>query len=309
LKSILLDSYSSTPFGLQNKPFAFEKKKFETKWLPLRRAFPTCELFASIDDDLGVKNSSLVARGLYPDRVKRQSYDKTPSLLFLIPKKIISFIKILFGIILGFVFLIFNLKFKFAKDFISSHLFITNSNRNPLPWMNYFAISFIEKNIDDIDFIFEFGSGSSTLYWQSKGKNVISIEHNKSFFDKLLPYLSPKTRYLLHEPSIISNSLNTAHSSKYVGYDFTKYSNSIENFPNESFDMILIDGRSRAVCLEKSINKIKKGGYIVFDNSDRDEYKSSINRLLHEWERFDFTGPVPGMINFETTSIFKSPIN
>jgi len=55
-------------------PFDFEKAPTDTKWLPLRRANPKIELFASIDDDHGVIGSSLQSRGLYPKRTIRQSY-------------------------------------------------------------------------------------------------------------------------------------------------------------------------------------------------------------------------------------------
>jgi hypothetical protein len=55
-------------------PFDFEKEPTDTKWLPLRRANPKYELFASIDDDHGVIGSSLQSRGLYPKRTNRQSY-------------------------------------------------------------------------------------------------------------------------------------------------------------------------------------------------------------------------------------------
>jgi hypothetical protein len=55
-------------------PFDFEKDPADTKWLPLRRANPKGELFASIDDDHGEIGSSLQGRGLYPKRANRQSY-------------------------------------------------------------------------------------------------------------------------------------------------------------------------------------------------------------------------------------------
>ena len=55
-------------------PFNFEKTSAETNWLPLRRANPKIELFASIDDDHGVIGSSLQMRGIYPKRETRKTY-------------------------------------------------------------------------------------------------------------------------------------------------------------------------------------------------------------------------------------------
>lgn len=48
----------------RNTPFDFEKKSTDTCFLPVRYAVPKYELFASIDDDFGVKGYSLVSRGI-----------------------------------------------------------------------------------------------------------------------------------------------------------------------------------------------------------------------------------------------------
>ena len=82
-------------------PFDFEKEPTDIKWLPIRRANPTIELFASIDDDHGVIGSSLQSRGLYPKRNNRQSYAidsqswfKRSRAVMLGPiRKLLSFIK------------------------------------------------------------------------------------------------------------------------------------------------------------------------------------------------------------------------
>ena len=46
-------------------PFNFEKTQNDTHWLPYRVGILKRELFASIDDDLGVKNYSLASRGFF----------------------------------------------------------------------------------------------------------------------------------------------------------------------------------------------------------------------------------------------------
>jgi hypothetical protein len=72
-KNIILNSSNENRWPL-NTPFDFEKAPEDIHWLPLRRANPKKELFASIDDDLHEPGSSLQARGLYPKRISRQSY-------------------------------------------------------------------------------------------------------------------------------------------------------------------------------------------------------------------------------------------
>ena len=46
-------------------PFNFEKDQFDTHWLPYKIGILKKELFASLDDDQGYKNYSLISRGRY----------------------------------------------------------------------------------------------------------------------------------------------------------------------------------------------------------------------------------------------------
>jgi len=52
-------------------PFDFEKNYADTFILPFTLGLPKYELFAAIDDDNIFEGSSLIKRGLYPDRVSR----------------------------------------------------------------------------------------------------------------------------------------------------------------------------------------------------------------------------------------------
>lgn len=57
-------------------PFDFEKAPTDIHWLPIKVAVPREELFASIDDDHNIPGYCLQSRGLYPQRVSRQTYTK-----------------------------------------------------------------------------------------------------------------------------------------------------------------------------------------------------------------------------------------
>jgi hypothetical protein len=57
----------------KNTPFNFEKSYSDTFILPIKYGVPKFELFSSIDDDNKHSGSSLIARGLYPNRMLRKS--------------------------------------------------------------------------------------------------------------------------------------------------------------------------------------------------------------------------------------------
>ena len=55
-------------------PFNFEKDHNDHHWLPYNLALPKKELFASLDDNLGCKNYSLIDRKKYQSYFQRQNY-------------------------------------------------------------------------------------------------------------------------------------------------------------------------------------------------------------------------------------------
>lgn len=78
-KKVVCDDESRPLSWAENKPFNFEKPASESKYLPLRVGVIRSEIFASIDDNLGAVGTSLIERGLYPERVPRFSYAFSPN--------------------------------------------------------------------------------------------------------------------------------------------------------------------------------------------------------------------------------------
>ena len=75
--------YSNNPFlkrWPKKTPFDFEKRTSDKEFLPFNLSFPNFELFASIDDDAGLENVSLISRKLYPKRVERQDISSVEAL-------------------------------------------------------------------------------------------------------------------------------------------------------------------------------------------------------------------------------------
>jgi len=60
---------------------------------------------------------------------------------------------------------------------------------------------------------------------------------------------------------------------------------------DESYDLISIDGRLRNESLKIASYKVKRGGFILLDNSDRNEYKQGIEFINSlGWSRQDLNG-------------------
>lgn len=184
----------------------------------------------------------------------------------------------------------------------------------PFPWINYHAIDYIDELTKENLNIFEYGSGSSTRYWVSAGSKVVSVEHDKEFYDELSVKLNGSIQYLLIEPELKNSDVNydpvspdLFQSSDFKGYSFEKYVKAIDIFEDEFFDIVVVDGRARPSCIKRAISKVKRGGKLILDNSDRDYYLSQTSEMLVGWSKRIFRGTVRGLLHQEQTSIYIKP--
>lgn len=189
-----------------------------------------------------------------------------------------------------------------------------------LPWMTYDAIDFLKKISSAEMNVFEWGSGGSTIFFASRCKQVISVEHNKDWSNILKDKLNKLgfKNVILHEieGKKIDNFRNlnpdnaddfVSKELKSVGLSYEKYVKTIDQYDYNYFDIIVVDGRVRNACIKRAIPHIKKGGYLIVDNSDRKYYLSKFNFLnnQNEWKKNEFVGPVFFQHSFSKTSIFK----
>jgi hypothetical protein len=134
---------------------------------------------------------------------------------------------------------------------LTTTLRLTFGYRPVMPWLGYRAIKHLENLLQPDWKMLEYGSGMSTVWFTQRVANVISIEDNKLWYDKV---------------SLDLKKLGVNN----VDYQFKSdnYSN-LDQYPDSTFDFILIDGSQRGNCAASAVKKIKHGGYIYLDNSDK----------------------------------------
>ena len=294
-------------------PFDFEKSPNDIKWLPLRRGVPKYEIFASIDDDLNSKNNSLQNRGLYPIREERKTYAQKERRLVILSRNIKNNIKSAMEILINTCLTPSGFRLDYLNSFRDKH--DTIKIVNPIPAINYKAIKFLKSRITNSDNIFEYGSGNSSQYWLNNKKMLVSIEHSRDVYDAMKPKLVGILDYKLVEPEIQNEgqefdplSSKNYQSTRFKGYSFERYVKSINSYNDEFFDTIIVNGRARASCMFHSISKLKPGGMLILDNSDREYYLTDIKLLVVGWDEHVFRGSVRGLTHQEQTTIFVKPI-
>jgi len=192
---------------------------------------------------------------------------------------------------------------------------------NPSPWMADSAVRFLKKITHKNAVIFEYGSGSSSLFFAQRAANVISVEHNPEWHASVCKEIQSRglTNVSVHlqtaeerkpgssENPDISDPL--AYASVFEAYKnvrFQSYAAFIEGWPQESFDIVIVDGRARPSCLFHAWDRVKKGGFLVLDNSDRPHYKNEFSRICQlasgKWQ---FFGPVAQNPVFQETTFWR----
>ena len=157
-----------------------------------------------------------------------------------------------------------------------------------IPWWTYDAIAWVERYLQAHPnaSVFEYGSGASTVWLAKRAKTVVSLEHDKHWFDALKPKLEP----FQHVTLMLESPKPTAQKSPYVspkakGLDFESYVHAIHRSPT-SFDIIVIDGRARIACLQQAIKKLNPKGVLLLDNSNRTRYQQVLKHKGFKIKRF-----------------------
>jgi uncharacterized protein YuzB (UPF0349 family) len=164
---------------------------------------------------------------------------------------------------------------------------VVDLSNKPLPWVTYPFIHFIEERLNNTLEVFEFGSGNSTLYYANRVASVDSVEHDKFWYDKVKNSMPMNVKLFYCE---LAN-----------GGDYCNYATK----SNKQYDIIIVDGMERVDCCINNITALKPKGVIVFDDTEREEYKPAMAFLAKNgFRRIDFWGTAPTVYYFRCTTVF-----
>jgi hypothetical protein len=167
-----------------------------------------------------------------------------------------------------------------------------DQDNNPIPWVTYSFIDFIKERLKKQHTVFEFGSGNSTYFYAKYAGIVVSVEHDKEWYDKIVSTKPENAEMIFCE--LIRDG------------DYCRVPIKLE----ETFDIIIVDGRDRVNCCKQAVKAISANGVIVLDDSERDFYKEGVNFLLNKgFKELALTGISPGLFYRKATSVFYRPDN
>ena len=203
-----------------------------------------------------------------------------------------------------------------------------------IPWFTLPCVKFLNLILKKNYQVFEYGSGASTFYFAMKCRHVYSVEYYKEFYKKIIQKEKKNIKFIHHDYSgyipdskaikniklAISKVKDVKYSEKKFNFLFKhgfisntksgiKYASQILKFSNNYFDVIVVDGQAREICLRLCLKKLKKKGFLIIDNSDRIEYMKQYELLIRKkFFRIDFWG-LSNYNDYEScTSIFFKDI-
>lgn len=193
------------------------------------------------------------------------------------------------------------------------------------PWFTYGALNFLADIITPDLSVFEYGSGSSTIFFNCNVKKVVSVEHDARWAEKLLS-LNNNCDIRIRQKDYINGVRHEDLMRRYKAQDFIEprgnpdhdvlhglvsqgfegYAAELLTEPHQSFDIIVVDGMARQLCGFVAADVIKDDGFIILDNSDRWQYNSLQRYLVNKgFGRIDFWGAGPKNTVDWCTSFFS----
>ncbi len=162
----------------------------------------------------------------------------------------------------------------------------------PIPWLTYPFIRFIEPRLNPDMKVFEFGSGNSTIWFAKRVKEIKSVESNLEWIKLVQPRLNERAQ-------IIHQAYEENQSSA-----ISKYAQAISTNEGQ-YHIIIVDGKDRNNCVISSLDFLREDGVLILDNSERAEYAEG-RKYLHArgFRGLDFWGMTPIVSQNYCTSLF-----
>jgi hypothetical protein len=159
-----------------------------------------------------------------------------------------------------------------------------------LPWLTFGAIEWLEKNVRANWRVLEIGSGGSTLFFRRRVRELVSIEHDRRWYDR------------------VGAAVPAGSGFTHLFVPDAELEGAVGRYPERHFDLVFIDGGADRVALVLALLKyVAPRGALMLDNSDGLLPQLEV---LARHSRRDFYGVAPwnlhrGRVYLHTTSVWR----
>jgi predicted O-methyltransferase YrrM len=163
------------------------------------------------------------------------------------------------------------------------------------PWIVPAAIGFLRRRIRANWSVLELGAGRSTPWFARRAGRVISLEDNEFWHGWVGGQLEGA------ELANVDLRLRPVEA----------FASEVEALDDEVFDLVVLDFLeapivTRVDVLKPAMKKVRPGGFLLLDDSDRPGYSEAFE-LLDGWRFHKFVGVKDGWPEVCETGIFRRP--
>jgi predicted O-methyltransferase YrrM len=135
------------------------------------------------------------------------------------------------------------------------------------PWIAQGAVRFLEEHLDGSCEALEWGSGRSTLWFARRVNHLVSVEHDRRWYQNVRASLEKVKAHNVDYQYIPLNH-PVGEPTRAVYPEQPAYVRAAEKLADESLGLVIIDGHYRQACVLACLSKLKPGGLLVIDNTD-----------------------------------------
>lgn len=191
------------------------------------------------------------------------------------------------------------IRYRIMRPIIKVLYYFFRKKYTPSPWLSPAATLFFDQYLNKSHRMAEFGSGLSTVFFAERTGEIISIEHFEPWYEKVnalfkekgldaIDYRLIKMDEQIESDKELEQQMQSTCQQFQLMAAYKNYYNALAKEEDSSLDVILVDGRARPECVFSSVAKLKPGGLMVLDNSERRRY-AIVFELLKEWQSYTTT--------------------
>ncbi|RMB57952.1 class I SAM-dependent methyltransferase [Dokdonia sinensis] len=137
--------------------------------------------------------------------------------------------------------------------------FFFEKRHKDLPWITPEAIAILDEMLTKEDVGVEFGSGKSTAWYAKRMKHLTSVEDHEGWYNAVKKQFE----------TLGLNNVDYLFKSAQGQPEQSDYCKVMNDFEKNSLDFIVVDGKHRDILALEAIDKLKVGGVLLLDDSQR----------------------------------------
>lgn len=174
------------------------------------------------------------------------------------------------------------------------------------PWWTPPAVRYLEANLPTRARVFEWGSGASTVWFARQGAEVLAIESEQPWQERVSERVpEADVRFIAGtDTGTVRSEPELRDRGKHF---FDEYVAVIDQFPDATFDVIVIDGIARCECARRAVAKVRPNGFVVLDDSHWEHLFAPAFEVFEGWETRRIRGFKRQPFEVSETTFFRRP--